>query len=125
MIKLVFAIRRRAGISEAEFRRYWREDHAALVTRHAETLRIRRYVQTHTVEPALGDSLAAARGSNSGRYDGLAELWWDSLQDMIEVSASVAGEQASLELIADEQRFIDLSASAIWMGEENPVIPGR
>jgi uncharacterized protein (TIGR02118 family) len=124
MIKLVFAIRRREGISEAEFRRYWREDHAALVTRHAEALRIRRYVQTHTVEQKLGERLADARGSISGRYDGLAELWWDSLQDMIEASTSIAGERASRELVADEQRFIDLSASAIWMGEENPVITG-
>jgi uncharacterized protein (TIGR02118 family) len=124
MIKLVFAIRRLDGISEAEFHRYWREDHAALVKRHAEALRIRRYVQTHTVEQAFGARLADARSSVSGQYDGVAELWWDSLQDLIEVSASIAGERASLELIADEQRFIDLSASAIWIGEETPVIAG-
>ena len=34
-------------MTREEFQRYWREEHAAPVQRHAETLHIRRYIQTH------------------------------------------------------------------------------
>ena len=36
MIKLVFMVRRREGITREEFQRYWREEHADLVKRQTE-----------------------------------------------------------------------------------------
>jgi hypothetical protein len=44
MLKLVFTVRRREDLTREEFQSYWRERHAPLVRRHADTLRIRRYV---------------------------------------------------------------------------------
>ena len=125
MIKLVFTIRRREGMTRAEFQRYWREQHAPLVRRHAETLRIRRYVQTHARESDLDAVIAEQRGSEPSFYDGVAELWWDSLEDLAEAAASDAGQAASAELVEDEARFIDLPKSPIWLGEENVVIGAR
>ena len=122
MIKLVFTIRRREGMTREEFQRYWREQHAPLVTRHAETLRIRRYVQTHARETALDAVMAGARGSEPGVYDGVAELWWDSLEDLAAAASSDAGQAAAAELVEDEARFIDLPHSPIWLGEEHEVI---
>ena len=122
MIKLVFAIRRRPGMSREEFQRYWREEHAALVSRHADELRIRRYVQTHARDTDLDEALAGTRGSEPRFYDGVAELWWDSMEDLIAASTSEAGQAAGRELVEDEQRFIDLPRSPLWLGEENVVI---
>jgi len=122
MIKLVFTLRRREGTSREEFQRYWREEHAALVRRHADALGIRRYVQTHATDTDLDEGLAGARGSEPRFYDGVAELWWDSLEDLIGASTSEAGLAAGRALLEDEQRFIDLARSPIWLGEENVVI---
>lgn len=122
MIKLVFAIRRRPGMSREEFQRYWREEHAGLVRRHADELRIRRYVQTHARDTDLDEALAGTRGSEPRFYDGVAELWWDSMEDLIAASTSEAGQAAGRELVEDEQRFIDLPRSPLWLGEENVVI---
>jgi len=122
MIKLVFTLRRREGTSREEFQRYWRDEHAALVKRHADVLRIRRYVQTHARDTDLDEGLAGARGSEPRLYDGVAELWWDSLEDLIAASTSEAGLAAGQALLEDEQRFIDLARSPIWLGEENVVI---
>jgi uncharacterized protein (TIGR02118 family) len=123
MIKLVFTLRRRDGMSREEFQRYWREHHAPIVQRHAETLRIRRYVQTHTRETELDQVLAASRGSElSAAYDGVAELWWDSLEELIAGYSTDAGQAAAAELLEDEQRFIDLPRSPIWLGEEHVVV---
>ena len=122
MIKLVFTIRRREGMTRDEFQRYWRNEHARLVEEHADVLRIRRYVQTHARDTDADDALAAARGSEPRYYDGVAELWWDSVEDLVEASSSENGQAAANALLEDERRFIDLPNSPIWLGEENVVI---
>ena len=124
MIKLVFTVRRRDGVTREEFQRYWREEHAQLVKRHADVLRIRRYVQTHARETDLDEALSGPRGSEPRHYDGVAELWWDSMDDLREASMSPEGRDAAQALLEDEQRFIDLASSPIWLGEENVVIGG-
>jgi uncharacterized protein (TIGR02118 family) len=122
MIKLVFTLRRREGMTREDFQRYWREKHAPLVQQHAATLHIRRYVQVHLHETALNEAVAAPRGSQPQFYDGVAELWWDSLEDMAAVLSSEAAQAAAQELLEDEQRFIDLPRSPLWLGEENVVV---
>ena len=122
MIKLVFTIRRREGMTREQFQRYWRREHAQLVRRHAQALRIRRYVQTHARDTHLDESLAGSRGSEPRHYDGVAELWWESIDDLLEASMSDEGRIAGQALLEDERRFIDLPNSPIWMGEENVVI---
>ncbi len=122
MIKLVFTLRRRDGLSREEFQRYWREQHAPLVKRHADTLRIRRYVQTHAGDTDLDALLATSRGSEPGFYDGVAELWWDSVEDLVAAYSTEAGQVAGGELLEDEQRFIDLPRSPLWLGEETVVV---
>lgn len=122
MIKLVFTLRRRQGMTREDFHRYWSEQHAPLVRRHADTLHIRRYVHVHLRETDLDKALAAPRGSEPRYYDGVAELWWDSLEDFTAAFSSDAGQAAARELLEDEQRFIDLPRSPLWLGEEDVVI---
>jgi len=92
------------------------------VSRHAATLRIRRYVQTHARSSELAAAQSAARGSELDVYDGQAELWWDSLDDVIAAVSTPAGQQAAVELLEDERRFIDLEQSPLWFGEEHAVV---
>ena len=122
MIKLVFSIRRVPGMTRDEFQRYWRNEHARLVERHAEVLRIRRYVQTHLRNTDADVAISGARGSEPAQYDGMAELWWDSVEDLLAASSSEQGQIAGAALLEDEKRFIDLPNSPIWLGEENVVI---
>jgi uncharacterized protein (TIGR02118 family) len=122
MIKLVFSLRRRPEMTREEFQAYWRDHHAPLVSRHAEVLRIRRYVQTHARSSELAAAQSAARGSEADVYDGQAELWWDSLEDVVAAASTPAGLQAAIELLEDERRFIDLEHSPLWIGEEHLVV---
>ena len=122
MIKLVFVIRRRDGMTREEFQRYWSEEHAELVKRHADVLRVRRYVQTHARDTDLDDALAGSRGSEPRQYDGVAELWWDSIDDLVQAATSEEGQTAQQALLEDERRFIDVANSPIWLGEEIAVI---
>ena len=84
MIKLTFCLRRRPDLSREEFQTYWRETHAPLVAERAEVLRIRRYVQVHTATDLDGLHAAFQKRNDDcpAPYDGVAELWFDSLDDM-------------------------------------------
>jgi uncharacterized protein (TIGR02118 family) len=124
VIKLVFTLRRRPEMTREEFQAYWRDRHAPLVARHAEALRIRRYVQTHARASELASAQSAARGSEPDLYDGEAELWWDSLDDIAAAVSTPVGQQAAIELLEDERQFIDLEHSPLWIGEEFEVVPG-
>jgi uncharacterized protein (TIGR02118 family) len=123
MIKLVFSLRRRPEMTREEFQDYWRDHHAPLVSRHAETLRIRRYIQIHARSSEMAAAQSTARGSEPDFYDGQAELWWDSLDDIAAAVSTPAGQRAALELLEDERRFIDLAHSPLWIGEEHAVVP--
>jgi len=122
MIKLVFTLRRREDMTREEFQRYWREQHAPLVQRHADALRIRRYVQVHARDTDLDGAIVGPRGSEPRFYDGVAELWWDSLEELGAAFSSDAGQAAGQELLEDERRFIDLPRSPLWLGDEDVVI---
>ena len=122
MVKLVFTLRRREDMTRAEFQRYWREEHAALVARHADTLRVKRYVQVHSRDTDLDEAISAQRGTPLRHFDGVAELWWESMDDLMAAYGSEEGQAASQELLEDERRFIDLAASPLWLGEENVVV---
>jgi len=121
MIKLVYCARRLPHFSREEFQRYWREKHGPLVRSHAKVLRIRRYVQVHTLESPINDVLRESHGTLEP-YDGVAELWWDSAEDLAAAAASPEGQKAAQELLEDERRFIDLERSALWIGEEHVVV---
>lgn len=121
MIKLTFCLRRLPELSREEFQRYWFDDHAPLVRKHAEALRIRRYVQLHTRDDELNDALRASRGGPEP-YDGVAELWWKSPEDLAAALTTPEGIAAGQALLEDERRFIDLTNSPLWIGEEKPVI---
>jgi len=121
MVKLVFCLRRLPQLSRADFQRYWREQHGPLVRRHAGTLRIRRYIQLHTPDDPLNAVLRASRGGPEP-YDGIAELWWESREDLEAATASPEGRRASLELLEDERCFIDLAQSPLWVADEVPFV---
>jgi uncharacterized protein (TIGR02118 family) len=122
VVKLVFCLRRLPHHSLAEFQEYWLQKHGPLVRSHAETLRIRRYVQTHTLDNAgLQRGIASYRGAPEA-YDGVAELWWDSLDDLVQASATPEGRAASAELLEDERRFIDHARSPLWVAEEHEIV---
>ena len=123
MLKLLFCAHRLPHLSRSEFQHYWRETHAALVLERAEALRMRRYVQVHTLEHPGNDALRGRRGSPEP-FDGVAEAWWDSWEDLVAGATSEDGRRATQELLDDERNFIDWARSPLWLAEDHVVIDG-
>lgn len=122
MVKLVFVIRRLPHLSRQEFQRYWLEKHGPLAQRLLPLLGAKRYVQSHTLDTPFDDLLRESRGGGEP-YDGLVEVWWESLQDLEAAFGTAEGARASEELLEDEKRFIDLGRSSLWLAEDHTLLP--
>jgi uncharacterized protein (TIGR02118 family) len=121
VIKLVFCLRRLPEMSREDFQRHWREQHAPLVREAAPALGVRRYVQVHTLTHPANEALRRGRGGPE-EYDGVAELWFDSLDALAAAGATPEGRAAGRRLLEDERRFIDLARSPLWIAEEHHVV---
>jgi len=106
MIKLVYCITRRPGLSPEEFSRYWEQVHGPIGRRIPG---LRRLVQSHAV--------AHPAGFPPADFDGVAELWFDDL-------AAVAAARRSPEWRAsteDEANFIDPARRAFFLTVEREI----
>ena len=108
MVKLIGCLKRKPGLSPEEFHRYWREVHWPLAKSVPEFFRyVRKYVQSHALEAPVPDLEAA--------FDGFAEIWFDSVEDLRRAFA----EPRYLEIIRpDEKRFLDLPNCKTALVEE-------
>jgi len=52
----------------------------------------------------------------------VAELWWNHEDQVAEGIAAPEGQEAALELLEDEAKFIDFSRSSLYWGTEVPQI---
>jgi hypothetical protein len=118
VIKLTFALVRLPHLSREAFQTYWFETHAPLVASVKDALRIRRYVQLHSLPAEVSESLRQVRGGPEG-FDGVAQLWWDSFDDLANPDPGAA--EAGRLLLEDERKFIDLAKSPLWWGEEKVI----
>jgi uncharacterized protein (TIGR02118 family) len=121
VIKLTFCVKRLQHLSLEEFQRYWLETHGPLVRKHAPALKIKRYVQVHRLDSPFNDALRRSRDA-SEPYDGIAELWWEDIEDFAGATSTPEGQAAARELLEDERKFIDLGSSTLWVGREHPVV---
>lgn len=122
MIKILFCLRRLPPLTLEEFHAYWRNTHAPLVLEHAPAMRIRRYVQNHTFTHEHLQLSIDIRKSAVAAYDGVAELWWDSLEDLFAALKTDEARTAGRILLEDERKFIDLKNSPMFYAKEHIVV---
>lgn len=121
MIKLVYCLRRKPGMTWDEFSTYWHDVHAPLVAERAEALGIERYVQVRTADnPAIHAAFQARNGGSPEPFDGVAELWFDD--DALTRPQSPEAAKAGQDLLEDEANFIDLPRSPMWFAQEWQVV---
>ena len=119
-VKLLFCMRRLPHMDRAQFQAYWYDVHAPFVRARAEALGISRYVQSHATNDNFSKALAEKRGAPPA-FDGVAELWFDSREGVTEEWKAKA-RMANAELLEDEARFIDLTASPMFFVEERLIL---
>jgi uncharacterized protein (TIGR02118 family) len=116
MIKVITLIKRKPDLTREEFSRYWREVHAKVALDFPGSRRIRRYVQNHMMDAA---SLGDWPGAVNAQWDGVAEVWFDSLDDL---RATMSDPDYMKMVRPDEEKFSDLPACQTFIIDENTVI---
>jgi uncharacterized protein (TIGR02118 family) len=111
--KLMAFISRKAGMNVADFQDYWRNRHAPIVR---TTPLLPRYVQNHFVAEHYQDGLEPG-------YDGVAELWWSSLD---EYRKSWASSEMQVDQFNDVKKFLaavdEERGSLSFMAEEKQIL---
>lgn len=83
-IKLIALLKARPGMSREEFARRWLDEHAPLALRFPTLAGYRINIAIEDYQEIEGDL----------PYDGTAELWWNSLEDMQSDFASPEAQAA-------------------------------
>jgi uncharacterized protein (TIGR02118 family) len=110
MIKLVYCITRKSGMSQDKFRDYWKNVHGPI---GASIPGLRRLVQSHSIH-IQGDQ-------HPGDFDGMAELWFDNEQALLKARRSPEWQLSSV----DEENFVDHKRVAYFVSEEIEIpLPG-
>ncbi|MGO9061725.1 MAG: EthD domain-containing protein [Candidatus Binataceae bacterium] len=106
MIHSHYFITNKPGMPLDEFFTYWRKRHVRAVTDPVP--QIRRYLQSHRIPDLEGDA----------PYQGAAESWYDSLDDMM----AMRNSPAYPKMLADEANFIDLSSTEFLLTEDRVIV---
>ena len=124
MIRLVHMLRRAPGLSRQEFAAIWRDANGPLIASFQTDLDIVRYLQIHPdpAEQGLDAAAAGARGGMLAPFDGIAEYWWKSADALRAALSSAPGARAAEQMVASENRFVDMSASPLWLATEFPQV---
>ncbi len=109
MIKAFNFFKRKPGLGVDDFRSYWLNQHAAVISQIPE---LRKYVASIT--------LPSAYRSREPLYDGVSEAWFDD-EDALRANADSAPRRAAT---ADDAKFVDMAKAASIVVDEIVQIDG-
>ena len=118
MIKMVMCLSRHPHMTREQFQAYWLNKHGPFFQKNAGIMRAKKYVQSHTVDSPLNEGMRSSRGMLPG-YDGVAEVWFESEEDLMEAMSSPEGQRLSAALLEDEGNFVDHSKSSAFIVREH------
>ncbi|MFZ0420797.1 MAG: EthD domain-containing protein [Candidatus Sulfotelmatobacter sp.] len=107
MIKLVYCIAKKPGLTDEEFFHYWEKIHGPI---GASIPHLRKLVQSHRI-PISGDSRLSD-------FDGMAELWFDDMDDLVAARESEEWKTSS----EDEANFVDPNKAAYFISQERVIL---
>ncbi len=126
-VKLIHFLKRKPGLSQEEFVRAWREQHAPVLLEAAGP-GLRRYVQGPAVE-VEGVSFEGTlfELGNVGEFAGVEELWFDSLDDLARLRRDKAAYDAvrasAAAFVDDADTFSMVTTERVIYDFVDPVNP--
>lgn len=110
MFRLTSFLKRAPAITRSAFVSTWRDRFSVELLAHpALAGRLRRYVINLPIDPVPPEHAWIA----NDEFDGVAELWFSTLDDAVEASNAIAADSRLIE-IADS--FVDPTGCISWIG---------
>ena len=109
MIKMNVFLTKQADITREQFSEYWEKKHWPLLEAIPEVKQFaKRYVQLHNIGQV-------PPGATAAPYDGVSEVWFDSIEDL----RKVVGTEAWRKIVqTDNLEFLDSSKTVFMFSEE-------
>lgn len=120
MIKMIFMLKRRAGLSRADFIAQYESGHAPLATPQllSATRYVRRYLEP-VAELFTGETVEP-------EHDVITELWFEDEKQHAIAMERLAQPDVVAAIVADEETLFDRSKHRVFMVDErDTLIPGR
>ena len=111
MIKLFAFLKRKPGLTREEFFHYWRDVHAPLLLDDTAFV---RYVRRCVLNLAISGSEVPVMTFSD--FDGVAEVWFETLADLLEAVGTPGHQEVSA---SSTDRFVDRSSSIRLAAEES------
>lgn len=111
-------ITRNPAMSREDFKDYWMNKHGPFFMTNADAMGAKKYIQSHTLNTPLNEGLRTSR-SMMPEYDGVAEVWFESEEALMQGMSSPEGQKLGAALLEDEKNFIDHSKSSAFIVEEH------
>nr|WP_314561786.1 EthD domain-containing protein [uncultured Pseudomonas sp.] len=117
MIKMLAAVRRKPGMTHAEFLDYIEHQHGKIA--RAKPLGVKRYIQNHVVDCAFGVDADTTYTKNFHR-DSVTELFFDDMSGLIHTFSDPYTQQT---VGPDAKNFADLSNQAAQLMDDVETVP--
>jgi hypothetical protein len=117
MIKLICLLKRKPGLSAAEFRRYYEDHHVPLALKFLRGLLL-DYRRNYPQREISHLSEKAATGETGFSYDAITEMIVRDADALSEVYRVLARPEVKSVIAADEEAFLDRSAIRILVCDE-------
>jgi hypothetical protein len=113
MLKQVFLLKRRPGMTMEEFKDYYENHHAKFGDRFLTTARryVRRYVKPQK-NPLTGQVIELD-------FDVVMEIWWDSREDCLDAMRKLADGGLSKLIYEDEEKLFSTHDNRVFTVEEH------
>ena len=123
MVKLCLCMRRLPHLSREEFLTYWAKRHPrAGGPDAAKILGMRKYAQVRALPEDVNRRVAASRPGVEPEFDGIAEVWVDSVEDFERNWNTGEGKEVFQRFLDDEKNFVDWTRSVVFLAEERVLI---
>jgi hypothetical protein len=112
VIKMIFMLKRRPGMSREEFVRYYESTHAKLGEKHV--VQAARYVRRYL--KGLPEPFTGVVGEPD--HDVITELWFNDQAEMDVTMSHLLKAEVSQEITRDEENLFDRSRNRVYLVEE-------
>jgi len=119
VIRYINCFRKKPGLSDEEFRKYWCDNRFnELVSRVAGLSSAVRHAKNLTLKVQAAEQLMKDRGIGEP-YDGVVEYWWQDASQLMARYQSPEAAALLKEMSEYQQQFIDLSRSTAFFTEQD------
>lgn len=118
MIKLIFMLKRKQGMSPADFRKHYEQSHVPLAVRHVGHL-LKDYRRNYPQSGLLNPSGQHVHLTTADiEYDAIAEMWLENEADLAEMNRIFNDPEVNPLFAADERAFLERDQTLMIVCEE-------